>query len=96
MIQKLRDLPMENEDAFQNIDEDELAQGLAHRFSQSREASKANGSHNQQVSKFHKNLKSSQGDLLARLQEQADLADLEDCVAMLEDIGLEQQFEVII
>ena len=94
MIQKLRDLPMENEDAFQNIDEDELAQGLAHRFSQSREASKANGSHNQQVSKFHKNLKSSQGDLLVRLQEQADLADLEDCVAMLEDIGLEQQFEV--
>ena len=27
MIQKLRDLPMENEDAFQNIDDDELAQG---------------------------------------------------------------------
>ena len=31
MIQKLRDLPMDNEDAFQNIDEDDLAQGLAHR-----------------------------------------------------------------
>ena len=27
MIQKLRDLPMENEDAFQNFDEDDLAQG---------------------------------------------------------------------
>ena len=27
MIQRLRDLPLENEDAFQNIDDDELAQG---------------------------------------------------------------------
>ena len=27
MIQRLKDLPMENEDAFQNIDDDELAQG---------------------------------------------------------------------
>ena len=27
MIQRLRDLPVENEDAFQNLDDDELAQG---------------------------------------------------------------------
>ena len=77
MIQKLRDLPMEKDDAFQNIDEDDLAQvnevstkryskvinsqGLAQRFSQSKETNKSmNGSHAQQVSKFHKNLKSSQ------------------------------------
>ena len=38
MIQKLKELPVENEDAFQNIDEDELAQGLADRLSQTREA----------------------------------------------------------
>merc|ERR1719259_1517584 len=93
MIQKLRDLPMENEDAFQNIDEDELAQGLAQRFSQCKEANKAmNGSHSQQVSKFHKNLKSSQGDLLSKLQD-LSLEELEDCVEMLEDIAHEQKFE---
>jgi len=93
MIRKLRDLPMENDDAFQNIDEDELAQGLAQRFSQCKEANKAmNGSHSQQVSKFHKNLKSSQGDLLSKLQE-LSLEELEDCVEMLEDIAEEQKFE---
>ena len=27
MIKKLRELPVENEDAFHNIDDDELAQG---------------------------------------------------------------------
>merc|ERR1719423_91577 len=75
MIQKLRDLPMEKDDAFQNIDEDDLAQGLA-----------------QQVSKFHKNLKSSQGDMLSELQE-LQLSEIEDCVAKLEAIALEQHFE---
>merc|ERR1712098_300729 len=92
MIQKLRDLPMEKDDAFQNIDEDDLAQGLAQRFSQSKEASKSmNGSHAQQVSKFHKNLKSSQGDF-SELQE-LQLLEIEDCVAKLEAIALEQHFE---
>ena len=92
MIQKLRELPMENEDAFANIDEDELAQGLAHRLSQTRESGKGL-SHSQQVSKFHKTLKSSQGDVLCSLKE-LTLKEVEDCVAMLEDIGKEQQFEV--
>ena len=92
MIQKLRELPMENEDAFQNIDEDELAQGLAHRLSQTRESGKGL-SHSQQVSKFHKNLKSSQGDLLCSLKD-LTLTEVEDCVMMLENIGKEQQFEV--
>ena len=92
MIQRLRELPMENEDAFQNIDEDELAQGLAHRLSQTRESGKGL-SHSQQVSKFHKTLKSSQGDLLCSLKD-LTLTEVEDCVKMLEDIGKEQQFEV--
>merc|ERR1712029_278652 len=93
MIQKLRDLPMEKDDAFQNIDEDDLAQGLAQRFSQSKETNKSmNGSHAQQVSKFHKNLKSSQGDMLSELQE-LQLSEIEDCVAKLEAIALEQHFE---
>jgi len=92
MIQKLRELPMENEDAFANIDEDELAQGLAHRLSQTRESGKGL-SHSQQVSKFHKTLKSSQGDVLCSLKE-LTLKEVEDCVTMLEDIGKEQQFEV--
>jgi len=93
MIQKLRDLPMEKDDAFQNIDEDDLAQGLAQRFSQSKETNKSmNGSHAQQVSKFHKNLKSSQGDMLSELQE-LQLSEIEDCVAKLEAIAFEQHFE---
>ena len=109
MIQRLRDLPMENEDAFQNIDDDELAQvkcqvtrmlfyfyhlqGLVHRLSQTRDTGKSM-SHSQQVSKnMHKNLKSSQGDLLTRLKD-LTLTELEDCVSLLQDIGKEQQFEV--
>ena len=62
MIKKLRELPMENEDAFQNIDDDELAQGLSQRYSQVKEANMKvlNANHSQQVSRFHKNLKLSQ------------------------------------
>jgi len=96
MIQKLRDLPMENEGAFQNIDDDELAQGLAQRYSQVKETNyKAmNASHSQQVSKFHKNLKLSQGEHLSKLQD-TNLKDAElDSVSVLEDISNEQHFEV--
>jgi len=93
MIQRLRDLPMENEDAFQNIDDDELAQGLAQRFSQSKESSKSmNGTYSQQVSRFHKSLKASQGDLLSHLKN-LSLSEESDCVARLEDIASEQHFE---
>merc|ERR1719466_228130 len=64
MIQRLRDAPVENEDAFQHIDDDMLAQGLAH----VKEASlKAGSSHSQQVSRFHKNLKGAQGEVVERL-----------------------------
>ena len=95
MIQRLRELPMENEDAFANIDEDELAQGLAHRLSQTRESGGKGLSHSQQVSKFHKSLKSSQGDVLCSLKD-LSLKEVEDCVKMLEDIGKEQQFEAVL
>eukprot|EP00092_Neocalanus_flemingeri_P038031 GFUD01041400.1.p1 GENE.GFUD01041400.1~~GFUD01041400.1.p1 ORF type:complete len:356 (-),score=137.13 GFUD01041400.1:30-1097(-) len=97
MIQKLRELPMENEDAFQNIDDDELAQGIAQRYSQVKETNlKAlSASHSQQVSRFHKNLKLSQGEHLSKLQDTSlsDGADV-DCVAALQEIGNEQHFEV--
>ena len=33
MLVRLKDTPVENDEAFQNIDDDELAQGLAHRYS---------------------------------------------------------------
>lgn len=93
MIQRLRDLPVENEDAFQNLDDDELAQGLAQRFSQSKESSKSmNGSYSQQVSRFHKSLKASQGDFLSKLRD-LDLSEEEDCVTRLEEISEEQHFE---
>merc|ERR1719305_492670 len=93
MIQRLRDLPLENEDAFQNIDDDELAQGLAQRFSQSKESCKsASGSYSQQVSRFHKSLKSSQGDFLSKLKN-LSLDEEDECVARLEEIALEQHFE---
>jgi len=97
MIQKLRDLPTENEDAFQNIDDDELAQGLAQRYSQVKETNfKAmNSAHSQQVSRFHKNLKLSQGEHLSKLQD-TSLDDDEElnCVESLEEIANEQHFEV--
>ena len=113
MIQRLRALPLENEDAFQNIDDDELAQGrgterlkyenflyyfsyigLAQRFSQSKESSKsASGSYSQQVSRFHKSLKSSQGDFLSKLKN-LSLDEEDECVIRLEEIAMEQHFEV--
>jgi len=97
MIKKLRELPVENEDAFQNIDDDELAQGLSQRYSQVKEANmKAmNGSHSQQVSRFHKNLKLSQGESLMKLQE-TEIEDNDEAnfVKLLEEIGNEQHFEV--
>ena len=65
MIQRLRDAPVENEDAFQHIDDDMLAQGLAH----VKEASlKAGSSHSQQVSRFHKNLKGAQVYIVRKLE----------------------------
>jgi len=97
MIKKLRELPVENEDAFQNIDDDELAQGLSQRYSQVKEANMKvlNANHSQQVSRFHKNLKLSQGEHLSKLQdtklsEEVDM----DYVEVLEEIGNEQHFEV--
>jgi len=94
MIQRLRDLPMENEDAFQNIDDDELVQGLAHRYSQVKETNfKAmNANHSQQVSRFHKNLKLSKGEYLSKLQD-IDLSEELNSVAALEEIANEQHFE---
>jgi len=97
MIQKLRDLPTENEDAFQNIDDDELAQGLSQRYNQVKESNlkASNSSHSQQVSRFHKNLKLSQGEHLSKLQGTSldDNGEL-NCVEVLEEIANEQHFEV--
>merc|ERR1712117_188773 len=72
MIQKLRDLPMENEDAFQNLDEDELAQGLAQRFSHSKEATKGmNGSHAQQMSTLPVSVCYGQGESVIEAKQSA-------------------------
>ena len=51
------------------------------------------GSHSQQVSRFHRNLKLSQGEELGRLQQVA-LSPETKSVELLEIIGAEQQFEV--
>ena len=45
------------------------------------------------MSKFHRNLKSSQGDCLSKLQE-LSLSEVDNCVERLEEIAGEQQFEV--
>ena len=52
-----------------------------------------NGSYSQQVSRFHKSLKASQGDLLSHLKN-LTLSEEADCVARLEEIAGEQHFEV--
>ena len=68
--------------------------GLAQRFCQVKETSKVlAGSHSQQVSRFHRNLKLSQGEELGRLQQVA-LSPETKSVELLEIIGAEQQFEV--
>lgn len=98
MIQRLRDLPMENEEGFQNIDDDELAQGLGHRYSALKEANikVMNTSNSHQISRFHKNLKALQGEKLLELHETSLYEDSEDLnfVTLLEEISKEQHFEV--
>lgn len=96
MIQRLRDIPTENEDAFQHIDDDMLAQGLAHVKEASFKSSSS--SHSQQVSRFHRNLRGSQGEILEQLQS---LTLSDPCppdhptyVKFLEEIAEEQKFEV--
>jgi len=96
MLAKLKDLPVENEEGFQNIDDDELAQGLAHRYSALKESHMKcmSSSHSQQVSKFHKNLKASHGEHLGKLQT-ASLEEGEiEYIEFLEEIAKEQNFEV--
>lgn len=89
MIQRLRDQPVENEDAFAHIDDDMLAQGHPHR-----ESFKCSTNHSQQVAKFHRNLKAVQGEMLASLSSLA-LSDSSEHVARLQGIGEEQHFEVV-
>jgi RISC-loading complex subunit TARBP2 len=93
MIQRLRDQPVADEDAFQHIDDDMLAQGLAH----VKEASlKSSSSHSQQVSRFHRNLKGSEGEVLERLHG-LDLAATDlatEHVTLLQEMADEQKFEV--
>jgi len=96
MIQRLRDAPVENEDAFQHIDDDMLAQGLAH----VKEASlKSGSSHSQQVSRFHKNLKGAQGEVVERLASLSlspspSSSSSPGRVELLKEISEEQKFEV--
>lgn len=95
MIRRLQQLPHESEDTNQNIDDDDLAQGISIRHSQLKETNfrTLNGG-NTQVSKFHKNLQSSVGACLAKLQN-LSLSDEKDHVAVLADIGAEQNFTVV-
>merc|ERR1712181_171357 len=91
MIQSLRDAPVENEDAFQHIDDEMLAQGLAH----VKEASlKSGSSHSQQVSRFHKNLKGAQGEVVERLASLSLSPTSPERVELLKEISEEQKFEV--
>ena len=65
MIQRLREAPVDNDDVFQHIDDDMLAQGLAH--TKETNFKTINSSHSQQVSRFHKNLKTSEGETINQL-----------------------------
>jgi len=97
MLAKLKDLPVENEEGFQTIDDDELAQGLAHRYTALKESNIKclSSSHSQQVSKFHKNLKASRGEHLEKLQTTSLYDDgVIEFIEFLEEIGKEQNFEV--
>jgi len=95
MIQRLRDAPVENEDAFQHIDDDMLAQGLG----LVKESSlKSGSSHSQQVSRFHKNLKGAQGEVVEKLADlslsSSSPSSSPNRVELLKEISEEQKFEV--
>lgn len=97
MIKRLQLLPHENEDKNQNIDEDDLAQGISMRYSQLKEANikTLNSSNNSQVSKFHKNLQSSVGACLNKLQALSLSEPTVEHVKLLAEIGSEQHFTIV-
>ena len=85
MIQRLRDLPPETEDTSENENEDDPVLHSPHKTGE-RKPSK-------QMSKLHKNLKTSKGHLLSQLLS-LELKSVEDCVTMLREISKEQGFLV--
>jgi len=66
MIKRLRLIPNEEDDGNQNIDEDDLAQGLVFRLSQFKDNSLKSGNQSQ-VNKFHRILKNAEGDCIKKL-----------------------------
>merc|ERR1719391_479833 len=68
MIKKLQLLPSETDESAQNIDDDDLAQGIAIRLSQFKENNlKIGGGNQSQVNKFHRILKNADGEFIKRL-----------------------------
>ena len=85
MIQRLRDLPPETEDTSENENEDDPVLHNPHKTGE--------GKPSKQMSKLHKNLKTSKGHLLSQLPS-LELKSVEDCVTMLREISIEQGFLV--
>lgn len=107
MIQKLRATPLENEENYHNVDDDELAQGMSQRYATIKETTfkSMNSSNSQQISRFHKNLKSLQGEQISKLSQGEEITQLLDdlslnqetkleSISFLNEIGKEQNFEV--
>ena len=85
MIQRLRDLPPDMEDTSENENEDDPVLHSPHKTGE--------GKPSKQMSKLHKNLKTSKGHLLSQLPS-LELKSVEDCVTMLREISIEQGFLV--
>jgi len=98
MIQRLRDIPLDNEEEINNIDDDELVQGLGSRFSninlKELSSKTISGSNFQQISRCHKSMKSWQGVKVSDLNDlNTDNKEL-DYISVLNDLASEQKFEV--
>nr|AHY18682.1 R2D2 [Bemisia tabaci] len=100
MWHKMKDLPMETSELPSGLDDDdELIQRLSRLVTEFDEIKNSkvktlNSEYSHKISKFHRNLKLSSGEKLVQLQDTSLVKSNLDFFAFLQEIAVEQKFEV--
>jgi len=95
MLMTVKDTPIEaNNQGVGFEDEDEIAQRASLRHNGLKDNPTTKSSHGMKITQFHRSLRKLDGEKITALQEMSSAEIAADCAKILEEVSLEQKFDV--